>query len=432
MNPRLAFVGAGVAALVALPWMLSQGLVNASIQMLIAALFACAYNLLCGQAGMLSFGHAAYFGVGAFATVHAMNAVGGAGLLPTPLLPLAGAAGGLALGVAAGWFATKRSGTYFAMITLAIAELLHALAPHLKGVFGGEAGISAMRMPSMGLSFGSTTQVYYLTLAWVLLCVALLYLYTLTPVGRLTLGLRENGHRLRFLGYDVHKLSVLVFAVSGLFSGVAGGLQVVSNEAANYVLFDPHLSAAVVLNSYIGGVKVFLGPALGASLMTFFGYAVSDLTQSWLLYQGILFVLVMMFMPAGLAGLFGLSGTLRARHGFAALLPVAALAIAAALLLSEGGTFLVELLQRLFSQDYRALAAANAALPWPPVALFGTAWSPTAAATWLVPAALLAVGGAFVHLARRRLLALEERREQLDGAATPQPLTTAEAARSAA
>src|SRR5690606_24281851 len=124
--------------------------------------------------------------------------------------------------------------------------------------------------------------------------------YTRTPLGRLTLGLRENSHRLRFLGYNVHGVGTVVFALSAMFSGVAGGLQVISNESANYVMFDPALSAAAVLNTYIGGVQVFLGPALGAALMTFFGYAVSDLTRSWLLYQGILFVLVMMFMPTGL------------------------------------------------------------------------------------------------------------------------------------
>src|SRR5688572_6859272 len=314
-NPFLIGICAIVALLVALPFLISQGLLNAAIQMLIAALFACAYNVLCGQAGMLSFGHAAYFGVGAFATIHAMNAFAGTGLLPTPLLPLAGALAGLGIGALAGWFATQRSGTYFAMITLAIAELLHSLAPHLKGLFGGEAGVSGMRMPSMGITFGSTTQVYYLVLAWVLVCLALLYFFTLTPLGRLALGLRENSHRLAFLGYDVHKLGVLVFAISAMFSGIAGGLQVVNNEAANYVVFDAALSAAVVLNTYIGGTKVFFGPALGAALMTFFGYAVSDLTRSWLLYQGILFVLVMLFMPSGIAGLFGAALRLRERFG---------------------------------------------------------------------------------------------------------------------
>jgi branched-chain amino acid transport system permease protein len=428
MRSRIVLLGIGVALLLAAPVLLSQGLLNAAIQMLVAALFACAYNLLCGQAGMLSFGHAAYFGVGAFATVHAMNAVGGAGLLPTPLLPLAGAVGGLGLGAVAGWFATQRTGTYFAMITLAIAELLHALAPHLKGLFGGEAGVSAMRMPAMGLGFGSTTQVYYLTLAWVLVSMALLFLYTLTPMGRVTLGLRENSHRLRFLGYDTHRLGVLVFSISGLFSGIAGSLQVINNEAANYVVFDPAVSAAVVLNTYIGGVKVFLGPALGASLMTFFGYAVSDLTQSWLLYQGILFVLVMMFMPSGLAGLFGSTGSLRQRHGAAALMPVFVLGVVAALVLGAGGAFLVELLQRLFSQDYRALAGANAAAPWPPISLFGVRWPPASPLTWLVPIVALLAGGALVCLAQRMRRALEHGRP----AAGSAPAPTAEAAGSAA
>src|SRR3546814_15111602 len=98
-----------------------------------------------------------------------MNAFNGAGLLPTPLMPLAGAVVGLLVGIAAGWFATKRTGTYFAMITLALAALFHALAPHLKVVFGGEAGISAMRIPAWGFSFGSSKAVYYSWLVRVVL-----------------------------------------------------------------------------------------------------------------------------------------------------------------------------------------------------------------------------------------------------------------------
>ncbi|HEX3140035.1 MAG TPA: branched-chain amino acid ABC transporter permease [Rhizobacter sp.] len=399
---RIAFplLVAGVALLAALPAVLPTGLLIASIQMLIAALFACAYSLLAGRAGMLSFGHAAYFGIGAFATVHAMNALGGTGLLPTPLMPLVGAAAGLIVGIVAGWFATQRSGTAFAMITLAIAELLHALAPQLKGLFGGESGISTMRAPAWGLSFGSTTQVYYLTLAWVLLSVALLYFHTLTPAGRLTLALRENAHRLRFLGYNVHGLGVSAFAISAMFSGLAGGLQALSNEAANYAVFDAGVSATVVLNSYIGGVGSFLGPALGAALMTFFGYAVSDATSSWLFYQGVLFVLVMMFAPAGLSGLLAKGVRQLEQRGWRIAAPVALLAIGAALLLSAGSVFVVEMLQRLCSQDYRSLA--QSAITLPSVALLGRLWSPMAVSTWLVPVGLLAGGSVLALAARRR------------------------------
>jgi len=396
----------GTTLLLLLPLVLSQSLLNAAIQMLIAALFACAFNLLCGQGGMLSFGHAAYFGVGAFATLHAMKAMGGVGLLPTPLLPLAGAVAGLAFGMIAGWFATKRSGTYFAMITLALAELLHALAPHLKSLFGGESGVSAMRMPAWGMSFGNSTQLYYLTLIWVLASLGLLYLFTHTPVGRLTVGLRENSHRLRFLGYDVHRLSVLVFAVSAMFSGIAGGLQAVSNESANYVVFESHLSAVVVLNTYIGGVSVFLGPALGAALMTFFGYAVSDLSRSWLLYQGVLFVLVMMFLPTGLIGLISWWNNSKAQYGFVRLLPVAILWLFAVLLLTVSSVFLVELLQRMFSLDYRALASVNPVAPWPAITLFARPWFPGVATTWLPPILIFFTGCWAVRLARGRWQAL--------------------------
>lgn len=401
MRMNLPLLVMGVVLLAALPAVLPGGLLIASIQMLVAALFASAYGMLSGRAGMLSFGHAAYFGMGAFATVHAMNAFGGSGLLPTPLMPLVGAAAGLAIGIVAGWFATQRSGTTFAMITLAIAELLHALAPQLKGLFGGESGISTMRSPALGLSFGSTTQVYYLTLVWVLLSIALLYFHTHTPAGRLTLALRENGHRLRFLGYNVHGLGVSAFAISAMFSGLAGGLQALSNEAANYAVFDAGVSATVVLNSYIGGVGSFLGPALGAALMTFFGYAVSDATQSWLLYQGVLFVLVMMFAPSGLAGLFGTAARLVEQQGWRKVASTVGLAVGATLLLAAGGVFAVEMLQRLCSQDYRALAQAAAELP--AISLLGRPWSPTALSTWTMPAGLLACGAVMAFVVRRRV-----------------------------
>ena len=399
-----------IVVLVVLPAVLSHSLLNAAIQMLIAVLFACAFNVLSGQGGMLSFGHAAYFGIGAFATMHAMRVAGSAHLLPTPLLPLAGGFAGFLLGLAAGWFSTQRSGVYFSMITLALAELLQALAPHLSGFFGGEAGVSSMRMPAWGLSFERVTQVYYLTLLWVVLSLAMLYFYTRTPVGRLTLAVRENAQRLRFLGYEVHRLRVLVFAISAMFSGVAGGLLAVSNEAANYVLFDMHYSAEVVLNAYIGGVNVFLGPALGAAVMTFFGYAVSDLTRSWLLYQGVLFVLVMMFMPSGMTGLLQWWSERRAKYSIAELLPSVSLTCLATFFVAAGTVFTVEIAQRVFSEEYQALVGAGQNL-WPPVQVFGCGWSPASLLTWVLPAALFIAGTLASKASRNCWKRLEEKKE---------------------
>lgn len=228
---RLLPLALVMAVLIGLPPLLGAGLQNAMTNMLIAALFAVAFNLLMGQGGMLSFGHAAFYGVGAFAVMHLMTAIDRGGLsFPTPLLPLAGAAAGLIVGLLTGWFATLRSGVYFALVTLALAEMLHSLAPHWEGLFGGEAGISSMRMPWGGFVFGQVIEIYYLTLIWVTLCIGLLYAYTRTPFGRLTLALRDNEERVRFMGYDAHATKMIVFAVSAAFAGVAGGLLAVSDR----------------------------------------------------------------------------------------------------------------------------------------------------------------------------------------------------------
>ena len=221
---------------------------------------------------------------------------------------------------------------------------------------------------------------------------------------RLTFALRENGHRLQFLGYNVHRLRVLVFALSAMFSGIAGGLQALNLESANYVLFDMHYSAEVVLNTYIGGVNVFLGPVLGAALMTFFGNAASDLTQSWLLYQGLLFVLVMMFMPSGLAGLvLAWSAQIR-RNGWLAVIPAAVTALLTAALVSLAVVFAIETLQRVFSQDYQALLIAGQ--PWPAISLFGRDWLPGSPLTWAMPLLLGLAGLLMLKLARRQWLRL--------------------------
>jgi branched-chain amino acid transport system permease protein len=330
------------------------------------------------------------------------GASGAAGLLPTPLLPLAGGVAGLLFGVVAGWFSTLRSGVYFSMITLALAELLHALAPQMKGVFGGESGISAMRMPAWGFSFGDTRQVYYLTLAWVVISLAALWGITRTPFGRVTLALRENDQRLSFLGYHPHRLKVLAFAVSAAFSGIAGGLQVLNSAAANYALFDIHLSSVVVLNTYIGGTGAFLGPALGAAVMTFFSYAMSDLTRSWLLYQGIIFVLVMMYLPNGFVGLAE-RVSVGIRLGRGRLGGRVALTVLAIVLFAAAIVFGVELLQRVFTQDYRAQRSL-AGGAWPALEVFGRRWNPVSLVTWAVPL-LLAGAAAVAEILSRRIAA---------------------------
>ncbi|MBP5856232.1 branched-chain amino acid ABC transporter permease [Marivibrio halodurans] len=389
-------------ALLAVPPFLGLGWQNALVNLLIASLFALAFNLLSGQAGLLSFGHAAYFGVGAFATLHLMIAVEDGLPFPTPLLPLAGAGAGLAVGLVAGVFATKRSGVYFALVTLAIAELFHSLAPHLQGWFGGESGISAMRMPWGGFVFGSLLEVYYLTLGWVVLSILVLWAYTRTPFGRLTLALRDNEQRVRFLGYDAHAAKVVVFTISAMFSGVAGALLAISNETANYALFSAHVSAQVVLHTFVGGATIFLGPVIGAVVFTLFAYIVSDLTRSWLFYQGLIFVLVMLYAPIGIGGVI----RHHLRHwrsiDWSRLAAPYALAGVGGAMIAGGVVFLTECVAILFGEEY-AVAMRDAGDTLPPFEMAGMSWDPLGPASWLPPILLLSIGGLCLHRARDRI-----------------------------
>ncbi len=414
---------AAALLLAALPPFLGLSVQNALTKMLIASLFAGAFNLLAGQAGLLSFGHAAYFGVGAIATLQLMRTIeAGAAVLPTPLLPLAGLGAGLVAGVAAGYFATQRSGVYFSLVTLAIAELLHSLAPHWEDVFGGEAGLSSMRMPWAGFSFGSALEVYYVTLAWVVICLMLLWAFTCTAFGRLTLALHDNEQRVRFLGYDTHATKVAVFAISAGLSGLAGGLLAMANETANYALFSMPVSAQVVLHTFVGGAGFFFGPVIGASLLTLFSVFISEATRSWLLYQGILFVLVMLFAPRGIGGVVDMHLRHWRRLEWRALAPAYLRSFVSACFIGTAAVFMIEAISILLSDRYAALRRASGSLP--PFMLFGQRWDPANPLTWAVPILFAAVGAALLPAAWRHLRAAWDRvieRAAIE-AAQPAPL----------
>jgi branched-chain amino acid transport system permease protein len=399
---QLFLMLAGLAILLALPLVASPSFVNAGIKMMIAALFALAFSLAMGQAGMLSFGHAAYYGLGAFAALHLMKAVEQQLLTwPTPLIPIVGAAAGLSAGVIFGWFATQRSGVYFAMVTLALAELLYTLAPTWNVLFGGESGISTMRMPSWAWTFGDDTQVYYLTLAWVVLSTWCLWAFTRTPLGRLAVAMRENEHRVRFLGFNTHLTRTLVFAISAMFTGVAGALLAIANEATNYTIFSAQASANVVLQTFIGGAGTFFGPALGAAVMTFFARVTSDLTRSWLLYQGLIFVLIMLFVPQGIGGLIALHGRRWPVKSLRQLAVPYLLCALAGLLIALGVVFIVESIHILLSDAYVALRRA-AHGNFVPYGLLGWNFDPLSPLTWSIPAMFLLAGCALLPLAKQQ------------------------------
>jgi branched-chain amino acid transport system permease protein len=395
-RPRYAAAVAGLI-LVALPLVLPARAIGTLIQMLVAALFALAFNILWQQTRLLSFGHAAFFGIGMFATIHAMRAAAsGAFALPLPLLPLAGLLSALILGAVVGYFATARTGTYFAMITLAFAELIHQLAPQWEAVFGGESGLSTMRMPWAGLSFGSSRQTYYLVLVWFLIGVMGIHYFTRTPLGRLAFALGDNELRVRFLGYNARLGKTLVFAVSATFAGLAGGLLAVANENADHSVFAAAVSGLVVIHTFVGGANLFLGPVFGAAALVLFGSVVSDITRLWILYQGMLFIFVVMFVPQGLVGLaVDLVGAGRWRELRRTAAPVL-LTLAAAMLAAAGFVFVAEFFSALTADPF-ALQTRGGAVS---VRLWGISWQANSVSTWAFP--VVAIGAAALMLLANR------------------------------
>src|SRR5882672_10747597 len=192
-------------------------------QMAIAAVLALSYNMLLGQTGLLSFGHAVYFGLGGYAAIHLMRAINHGLPIPMPLVPVAGAAAGLVAGAVLGSATTRRAGTIFALISLGVGELVYAATFMLPGYFGGEEGITASRTraPAIaGMNFGSQLQIYYVIALWALLAALSMYAFTRTPLGRLCNAVRDNPERAEFVGYDTQRVRLLAFAAAGLFAGL--------------------------------------------------------------------------------------------------------------------------------------------------------------------------------------------------------------------
>ncbi len=279
----------------------------------ISAIACMSYNMLLGQTGMLSFGHAVYTGLGAFVAIHAMNRIAEGWFVPMWLIPLVGGFAGLAFGALLGYVTTRKAGTPFAMITLGIGELVFASALMFPAFFGGEAGINANRTAgrdmwvNLGLSFGPQVQVYYLIALYLFICTVAMYAFTQTPLGRMANAVRDNPERAEFVGYDTRVVRYLVLMASAFFAGVSGGLLAVNMEAATADLLHATRSGSYLLFTFLGGVGFFFGPIIGAILLVFSLVVLSEFTKAWQLYVGIVFLIMVVYAPGGFSALFMLN-----------------------------------------------------------------------------------------------------------------------------
>ena len=282
---------------------LSQALLS---QMGIAIIVCLSYNMLLGQGGMLSFGHAVYSGMGAFLAMHTLNLVTGGLALPVSLIPLAGGFASLLLAGVLGWVTTKKSATPFAMITLGMGELVWAMALMFPGFFGGEAGVTGNRVAGnavLGITFGPQIELYYLIALYTFVCTALMYAFTRTPLGRMLNAVRDNPERVAFVGYNPQVVRYLAFVIAAFFAGVSGGLAALNFEIVTTEVVSGYRSGAYLLFTFLGGTTVFFGPIIGAILMVLAFVLLSQFTQAWLLYLGLIFIVMVMLAPGGVASL---------------------------------------------------------------------------------------------------------------------------------
>ena len=393
---RIVFWGAVVLAFAAMPLIFTQSFALSMLsQMGIAIIFALSYNMLLGQTGLLSFGHAVYFGLGAFFCAHALNLIGAGKLwFPVTLVPLIGGVAGLVFGLLLGFVTTRRAGTPFAMISLGIAEMVAASALMFTAFFGGEGGIATNRAVGkafLGISYGAQIQVYYLIAGWCLVCMIAMFALTWTPLGRMANAVRDNPERAKFVGYNTTRVRWLMMSLASFFAGIGGGLAAINYEIVTAETLGLVASGNVVLMAFIGGIGHFWGPIIGAVLVTLLQSALSNYTQAWLLYFGLFFLVIIMFSPGGIANLIALHKPVWNARLVQRLLPSYAMAAIAGAVMLAGFFALIEMIYHFEAKETSSKA----------FSYFGLMLDPMQARYWIGTAIVFVIGMALVYGVRR-------------------------------
>ncbi len=368
------------------------------------------YNILLGQGGMLSFGHAVYTGLGSFLAIHAMN-LAGSGVLPIPLVlvPLVGGVAGMLFAVLLGFVTTRKSGTTFAMITLGIGELVASMALMFPEFFGGEGGITTNRVYGntfLGISFGPAIQVYWLIAVYCFVCTAAMFAFTGTPLGRILNAVRDNPERVEFIGYNTQRVRYFAFIIAGFFAGIGGGLAAINFEiVAGADSLSLVRSGGYLLFTFLGGATFFFGPIIGAVLLVLASVLLSELTKAWLLYLGLVFLFMVMFAPGGIASLIMINLRVARFGRLVPVLPLYAALAASGMVAVLGGACMVEMIYHL--QLNEAMG--------PEMSFLGMELNAKAPGSWLGAGAVLLVGlGIFEFFRRRFVLRWEDIQEAIE------------------
>jgi branched-chain amino acid transport system permease protein len=288
-----------LAVFATIPFLKSDYLNYMGMRIAIMALFALSFNILLGYTGLLSFGHAAFYGVGGYT----------AGLMLIHLtseLPLAILAGAVSAGLTAllvGYFCVKRTRIYFSMLTLAFGMLIYVVCYKWKSLTGGTESLGGI---PRGKVFGLIDmfplgRYYFFVLTVTVLGIYLIYRITKSPFGLLIQGIRDNENRVRFAGVMVKRYRLYVFTIAGFFSGLAGGLYACLESTMFPSVCDWQSSAEPIMVTLVGGVESFLGPIVGSVVFILLKEIIVRFTQEWLLVFGVILLVILMGFRGGIA-----------------------------------------------------------------------------------------------------------------------------------
>jgi branched-chain amino acid transport system permease protein len=292
--------GAGLIALPFLAESVSEYYVYLIAKILVWTLFAMSFNLVLGYGGMMSFGHAAFFGTGAYTCALLLVKTS----CPTALAFLAAPVAASIIGVMIGYFSVKIRGTfYFATLTLSFSQLIYILVYKWRSFTYGDDGIQGIRVPALISTLESYVNYYFFALAVTLACIYILWRITKSPFGLILKTMRENPERSSFIGVHVNNYRLVAFVISAFFSGVAGALFTLLETSVSPEILFWSASGEVILMGLLGGMHLFLGPALGAAIMVLLNSFLTSYTEHWGMFLGVTLVLIVLFIPQGVGGL---------------------------------------------------------------------------------------------------------------------------------
>jgi len=287
---------------IVMPFFIKKYHLNMLTEIILFALYAVSYNLLLGYAGLLSFGHAMFFGMGAFTVAVSLIHIPGLSMWNAVLMAVMMTT---VVGFITGGFLLRHKGAYFALLTLAFNSLFYAVATKWHKITGGDDGLSITR-PDLHLGFATIkmaalTNFYYVTLVVIGAAIVFCWYFTKTAMGQTVLLMRENEERMKFLGYDTNISRLILFTFTGALAGLAGAFYTLHFQFVSQSAISVDMTTTVLLMTFVGGTGTFWGPILGAFVYIIVQNYLSDITDRWPLFMGLIFILMVLLIPGGLS-----------------------------------------------------------------------------------------------------------------------------------